>query len=571
MEEKFIPPQPFDRKSSPQPRLSVYANHTRHSSYTSHIDERSSRSSSHNDGSSESISHHRAAKPSTTTATDLQQSKEIDFVLTLSETQEGVAIPAIPPPFYSPKPKGGMKEIALHGQDISPAPLTSRASISEHHFDNSQQLLLEASKALNSSALPTPSSARLRKSLLKKVSVEKLSPPSRRATELSPTPGTSRRGATLKGLQSSTVGGGHTHESQQRERRGSSPRAQSVSPSQNMTPLERHLAISNTPYHSRSSSFQSQSKTNRGGSAAVAITETTTQFYAEKVSSSQPLPHHPDSSADDDDDVDDELGDQFDDGAAQLKLGDFLQLGDFLEVERSYNLSPVSALTTGSYLKEQVLAAMADNEIQPRKALQNAEFAKKLPLEDDFDSGDDDDSEVRGGAHDAFSRTERIDTQLEPMEKPPPSVQRQMSNNETQLDEIEMAPSPVQRKDSKMVIGKRKMSKKKEASQSQQEQLRRHKSGRSSKAVRRVDNETISDKYGDGGLYTGTVTVDTELPHGYGEMKYKNDRQYAGDWRSGRWHGNGRWSNPNGDGEYLYFMSNYSSGTERWTHGFCDS
>ena len=295
---------------------------------------------------------------------------------------------------------------------------------------------------------------------------------------------------------------------------------------------------------------------------------------------SQPDPRHVEED-NDDDDVDDELGDLFDDGAAPLKLGDYFKLGDYLEVQRSFNLSPVSALSTGSYLKDQALAAQADNEIQPRKSLQNALFAKKLPLEDDFDS---DEEESKAPAPKAIrSVPESSDAKLEPiaynskttdvsqtlskgpseqeqaramLDKSPPAVQRKGSKKEKS--------SPVKRKGSKkmkelpdpstafeVVFKNSKQKQKKDPQESvEKAQPRRRHSKRSTKAVRQVDCEIISDKYGDEGLYSGSVTVDTELPHGYGEMKYDNERQYAGDWKSGRWHGTGRWSNPNGDGKY---------------------
>jgi hypothetical protein len=50
-----------------------------------------------------------------------------------------------------------------------------------------------------------------------------------------------------------------------------------------------------------------------------------------------------------------------------------------------------------------------------------------------------------------------------------------------------------------------------------------------------VEGETVQDKYGDGGLFIGTVLVDERLPHGYGKMAYDNELQYDGEWRDGRW------------------------------------
>lgn len=333
-----------------------------------------------------------------------------------------------------------------------------------------------------------------------------------------------------------------------------------------------------------------------------------------------------------------ELGDHFDDGAASSKLGQYLKFGEYLEVERSFNLSPVSALTTGSYLKEQALAAQGGSEILPRKSLQNADFAKKLPMEDGFDSGDEDESQTlyanrndkqheppaeyvtpavqrRTSTSEAFgqkkSTSEASDPtlgQLKPVEHAPPAVQRKASKKQkdvykasavqgkgSQVKEVqkatptalsgpstshaaESAPSwaldavldntsdelaKYQSKQDQHEHDDDQVSKPQLKQEQQREKVGKKlkqdklsspkKAKKSAKSVRHVEADTVSDKYGDAGLYTGSVTTDTSLPHGYGEMKYENERQYAGDWKAGRWHGKGRWSNPNGDGEYPRF------------------
>jgi hypothetical protein len=60
---------------------------------------------------------------------------------------------------------------------------------------------------------------------------------------------------------------------------------------------------------------------------------------------------------------------------------------------------------------------------------------------------------------------------------------------------------------------------------------------KSTKRVTRVTNQIVHDKYGDGGMFSGHVSVNDRLPHGFGKMVYENGREYEGDWKSGRWHG----------------------------------
>lgn len=54
-----------------------------------------------------------------------------------------------------------------------------------------------------------------------------------------------------------------------------------------------------------------------------------------------------------------------------------------------------------------------------------------------------------------------------------------------------------------------------------------------------VVDQIVHDKYGDSGLYTGSVTAEGRIPHGNGVMMYENEREYNGDWSDGRWHGQG--------------------------------
>lgn len=84
-----------------------------------------------------------------------------------------------------------------------------------------------------------------------------------------------------------------------------------------------------------------------------------------------------------------------------------------------------------------------------------------------------------------------------------------------------------------------------------------------------VTGAESQDKYGDKGLYTGTVLVTEGLPHGKGCMKYESGREYTGDWVSGQWHGHGKLLNPNGDkyeGEFV-LDARHGKGEYRWDNG----
>lgn len=59
----------------------------------------------------------------------------------------------------------------------------------------------------------------------------------------------------------------------------------------------------------------------------------------------------------------------------------------------------------------------------------------------------------------------------------------------------------------------------------------------------------VTDPYGEQGTYTGSISNSTNMPHGYGRLEYdRAGRWYEGDWKHGRWTGQGRLSN--GDGDY---------------------
>merc|ERR1712238_122380 len=88
----------------------------------------------------------------------------------------------------------------------------------------------------------------------------------------------------------------------------------------------------------------------------------------------------------------------------------------------------------------------------------------------------------------------------------------------------------------------------------------------------KVVGKTLLDPYGDKGSFTGVVLRNTGMPHGQGEMVYEEDRRvFEGEWRHGRWHGNGRASFSNGDsyeGEYTFADGGQYDGS--WKDGRYD-
>jgi hypothetical protein len=84
-----------------------------------------------------------------------------------------------------------------------------------------------------------------------------------------------------------------------------------------------------------------------------------------------------------------------------------------------------------------------------------------------------------------------------------------------------------------------------------------------------VTREKSQDKYGDLGMYTGSLSLANHLPHGKGVMNYESGRVYDGEWLSGHWNGKARLLNPNGDtyeGEFV-FDSRHGQGTYKWDNG----
>ena len=84
-----------------------------------------------------------------------------------------------------------------------------------------------------------------------------------------------------------------------------------------------------------------------------------------------------------------------------------------------------------------------------------------------------------------------------------------------------------------------------------------------------VTGASCQDKYGDTGMYTGTILVTEGMPHGKGTMNYESGRMYSGDWVCGQWHGKGKLLNANGDtyeGDFVY-DARHGKGVYKWDNG----
>ena len=216
---------------------------------------------------------------------------------------------------------------------------------------------------------------------------------------------------------------------------------------------------------------------------------------------------------DNDDDFDDEDG--FFQPPPDLPIND----EGFIECIHHRSLSAVSDLSEGSYLLDQQLqeeaelAEIAEEENEPRKGLGGG-VTKQLPLEADLEFSDEDEDDTveshRKGMVDVnddedSDNTGDIPARHQSILKAPrplsatPSILRAAANKGAAAGGDDM----VSRTFSKLTY--------------------------------HVQEENVQDKYGDGGEYTGSVSVQDNVPHGHGLMKYDNDRQYEGDWSDGRW------------------------------------
>lgn len=63
-----------------------------------------------------------------------------------------------------------------------------------------------------------------------------------------------------------------------------------------------------------------------------------------------------------------------------------------------------------------------------------------------------------------------------------------------------------------------------------------------------LQKSEMRDAYNARGIYTGSISRASQMPHGKGKMEYHHQgRSYDGDWVQGHWHGKGIIKNANGD------------------------
>lgn len=401
----------------------------------------------------------------------------------------------------------------------------ARTSVTHVRFDESQQLLLEASQALHTPPILTPSSVKIRKSLTKK-SITKSKQSEQHPRSILPDPPrnlscptgtTTAAAATLTTKKSKEIEFSIVKE-----------------PQKSKSQLERHL----------------------GGGKQSNIGESMHNKTEEQIM--QEMIFGKAAVATPEDEADDEY-DYFDDvGTVDLP---FTNKG-YLEYSKDLNLSPVSCLTTVSNVRDGQ-PEQDEEAMGPRKALHNAGVAKRLPMEDGFDSDDDDDDEdAENGNGDNRGRNKVNHDQGEDQSMPSSQNKNASSSNGSRSTDY-------QNSNSNSSMNTSQTSLQIDAVFGSTTPRPTTRSKRSTKPVIRVDNDIVQDKYGDEGKYTGTIAMDTRLPHGYGQMKYDNERQYDGEWKGGRWHGYGRWVNPNGDcyeGTFDY-DARHGRGVYTWRNG----
>jgi hypothetical protein len=196
----------------------------------------------------------------------------------------------------------------------------------------------------------------------------------------------------------------------------------------------------------------------------------------------------------------------------------------YLECDRVANSSPVSALTTGSYLMDFGASQNLDEDDGgPRKSLHAGGFTKTLPLEMDFESDEDEDEEPTHMA-DKLEDRELLDKKPMPEQQKfhPPQTQPSFHPNKSGIA------SPTAQRVSGSAIPN--------YMAAAASAVASDKNKKNPKQCYAVDRERVQDKYGDGGEYTGTVSVGDNLPHDFGKMNYDNNRLFEGDWRDGRWY-----------------------------------
>jgi hypothetical protein len=82
-----------------------------------------------------------------------------------------------------------------------------------------------------------------------------------------------------------------------------------------------------------------------------------------------------------------------------------------------------------------------------------------------------------------------------------------------------------------------------------------------------VENMDMRDAFNYRGLYTGTVSRCSLMPHGRGIMRYHNGgRSFKGDWCQGHWHGQGIMRNAHGDVYEGQLVNDLKEGPGRLTY-----
>jgi hypothetical protein len=372
-----------------------------------------------------------------------------------------------------------------------------RSSFNDMKFDTSNQMLLEASQALSAPPMLTPLLGKAnRKSLVESVKSPIRSPKSAQSVK--------RNSAVFRNRNNSN----------------SADIEFDVPNTQPLTALERVLTGDTV--------YQDSLKD-----------KTQEEIMDEKIFGKA-------ITASDEDEINDEY-DYFDAFPSDLPFDK-----GFLECNRNdHNLSPLSALTSASYLFDHNNSSFndpgGDNDEAdgPRKALHQTGFVKRLPLEEDFDSEEDEDTKPGNDADD--EEEEGNEREEEDVPEPPPKLTnkspRETRGDHRQHTKRESASTPPPQQKSAHHVKSGVMSPKATrvaglptppSYTSTAPSLKAHLS-KAPKRTFNVEGETVQDKYGDGGLFVGAVLVDDRLPHGYGKMAYDNERQYDGEWRDGRW------------------------------------
>jgi hypothetical protein len=182
------------------------------------------------------------------------------------------------------------------------------------------------------------------------------------------------------------------------------------------------------------------------------------------------------------------------------------------------NQSPFSDFSEGSYLLDEELNALSgdmdeegEDDNEPRKGLGGG-VTKQLPLEADLDFDSESDDDKSKSKHNTRKENKVVDDDQSDGTGNVPARHQSIMRSPKLLS----ATSTILRAAAF------------KGASAEGDEI-------SGKPTYHVEQETVQDKYGDGGEYSGSVSLADTLPHGFGIMKYDNDRQYEGDWSDGRW------------------------------------